>query len=624
MEKNIIYKPLSEYKTNLKLKHEENVDQLFDALIEESKVDWEANRSTVKKLRVDEAQSNYLMSSLKKQKLLRAFLIFLTVLFILAPIIFILYQVFSQSSWSFSQLGLALLIVGMILAVAGAALFIWLIVTKVNKKIGTIKGDLNTVNKNIDKLTETAWDQAKDLNVLFDWTMPTRLVEKTIPIVKMDPYFNFQRYETLINKYNLEDKSKNEMSLFVQSGEIEGNPFIMSQNFEYFPSQKDYSGALVVSWTETYTDSKGKKQTKTRSETLTAWVTKFFPDYQSNESIIYGNEAIPNLQFSRKPQAVSNLGEGKRYERAIDKKVKKLEKMSRKAIKQGDDFNVMNNTEFEALFHAIDRDNEQEFRLMFPALAQEAMKEILLDQTVGYGDDFYFFKENMLNTIIPEHLQDMDMDTNPNTYITYEIDETKELFTNYNNEYFKHFYFAMAPILSIPLYQDYKSSDHIYGFDYDAPVSPWEHESIAHNLGTENLKHPQSITEDILKVEVLEREEGYEKLLIKASGFKGIERIDYVWAMASNGSSHAVPVPWVEYLPVKKETTVVVKKLKDYSRPKFLANMNQNSDWKKYFEGYHLSTDNMMFYKNLVVFIVGEKQQDLEPKSLDDIFSNSL
>ncbi|ATZ16912.1 hypothetical protein ELUMI_v1c01870 [Williamsoniiplasma luminosum] len=624
MEKNIIYKPLSEYKTNLKLKHEENVDQLFDALIEESKVDWEANRSTIKKLRVDEAQSKYLMSSLKKQKLLRAFLIFLTVLFILAPIIFILYQVFSQSSWSFSQLGLALLIIGMILAVAGAALFIWLIVTKVNKKIETIKGDLNAVNKKIDKLTETAWNQTKDLNNLFDWTIPARLVEKTIPIVKMDPYFNFQRYDELINKYNLEDKTKNETSLFVQSGEIEGNPFVLAKNLKYFPSQKDYSGSIVVSWTEEETDSDGKTHTIVHSETLTAWVTKFFPDYELDESIIYGNEAIPNLQFSRKPQAVSNLGEGKRYEKAIDRKVKKLEKMSRKAIKQGDDFNVMNNTEFEALFHAIDRNDEQEFRLMFPALAQEAMKEILLDQTVGYGDDFYFFKDRMLNIITPEHLQRMDMNTNPKKYITYEIDQTKELFTNYNNEYFKHFYFAMAPILAIPLYQDYKSSDHIYGFDYDAPISPWEHESIAYSLGLDNLKHPLSITENILKAEVLEREKGYEKLSIKASGFQGIERIDYVWMMDSNGSSHAVPVPWVEYLPVKKETPVMVKTLSDYTRPKFLTNMEQNNDWKKYFEGYHLSNNNLLFYKNLVAFIVGEKQQDLEPKSLDDIFRNSL
>ena len=37
----------------------------------------------------------------------------------------------------------------------------------------------------------------------------------------------------------------------------------------------------------------------------------------------------------------------------------------------------------------------------------------LMDEKEGYGDDFDFDKHYMINTIMPEHLQVLDLDMNP-------------------------------------------------------------------------------------------------------------------------------------------------------------------------------------------------------------------
>lgn len=61
----------------------------------------------------------------------------------------------------------------------------------------------------------------------------------------------------------------------------------------------------------------------------------------------------------------------RQLEKYVKRETKKLEQKEEKATKNGENFTVMANNEFDALFNGDDRDNEVEFRLLFTPLAQK-------------------------------------------------------------------------------------------------------------------------------------------------------------------------------------------------------------------------------------------------------------
>ena len=79
----------------------------------------------------------------------------------------------------------------------------------------------------------------------------------------------------------------------------------------------------------------------------------------------------------------------------------------------------------------FDRDNENQFRLLFTPLAQRNIVDLVKDSP--YGDDFYFIKQNKLNTIYSHHSDNWRMLAGRNIS-SYSVDIAKELFTNYNWE----------------------------------------------------------------------------------------------------------------------------------------------------------------------------------------------
>ena len=88
--------------------------------------------------------------------------------------------------------------------------------------------------------------------------------------------------------------------------------------------------------------------------------------------MVYGNEAAPDLKFSRKPTHANELSE-KQLEKKVKRGGKLLAKRSRRAIEEGRRFTEMASTEFEVLFGAADRNDEVQFRLLFTPLAQANM-----------------------------------------------------------------------------------------------------------------------------------------------------------------------------------------------------------------------------------------------------------
>ena len=115
-------------------------------------------------------------------------------------------------------------------------------------------------------------------------------------------------------------------------------------------------------------------------------VCKPIPVYSEERFLLYGNDAVPGLTFSRSPSSLSG-GDGILH--SLHKKIVigGLKDFSRN-LEDESQFTLMANHDFEAFFHATDRNNEIDFRLLFTPLAQQQMLKLLKDKKIGFGDDF--------------------------------------------------------------------------------------------------------------------------------------------------------------------------------------------------------------------------------------------
>ncbi len=602
---NQLFEPVKLYKSELKQLHAENTKNYFEDLVKTTGVDEDANKETVKKINNTIAKIEREEKLLKKQKGIRGFLIFLTIVFGLVAAIF---------GFQFYEpvLGLELW-VNILVFVLALIIFISLIVVIVKvsntmiKRINERIADLVKIKNN---LIDEAYAQLYPLNSYYDYGISNELFEKTVPLIKMDRYFNIKRWDYLVSKYNLGEYGRNESVLIVHTGEIVGNPFVINRVLSQDVGSKTYTGSLVITWVETYY-SDGKAYTRTRSQTLTASVTKPIPIYSTDTYLIYGNEAAERLNFSRHAGNIHQKNE-KEYRHFIKKMEKEIEKEAEKSTRKGGTFNPISNLEFEAVWGAFDRDDEQQYRLLFTALAQRQLTSLLRDDTVGYGDDFDFWKRRNLNFVRPNHLRGADIADNPERYIHYDLSVSRAIFNNYNNNYFKQIFFTMAPLISIPLYQQYEPQEYIYRDIYPSYAAMWEHEEIANRFDIDLLRHPESITENILKTRVVSSGDNIDEIEITAYGFRGEPRTDYVPVHGGDGYTHQVPVHWIEYIAVSNTTNAIVKVAEENTTYQdFRKGLDPNSSWADAFKKL-VDDGHAQYSKSLIGMLVAGRLSNEE------------
>lgn len=439
----------------------------------------------------------------------------------------------------------------------GLAVYLYtLIKNKITPSIKSLDQTKKLLLEELEALIEEAWGQMKPLISQLNETVSARLSETTYPLIRLDDKFNIERFAYLSQKFGLWDNDDiNVSTLFVQSGEINGNPFCFFKTLNHYMSQKTYEGSMVIHWTERYLDRENKWQTRSRSQTLRASVTKPFPDYYNDTYLVYGNEAAPNLVFKRSKSKANELNE-RQLEKHVKSKSKEIDKLMRKKIEKGENFTSMGNTEFEVLFGAENRNNEVEFRLLFTPMAQREMLNLIKDKNVGWGDNFSFNKHYMLNIIGAEHLKGIDISGDINNYIDYDLVKMRSKFNDYNNLYFKSVYFAFAPLLAISLYQDYKPQEFIYRNIYRQRFSNFEHERIVNNMKDANFAPSNSVTNNVLKTRFLDNSLRGENVIVTAYGFRSVARTAYVRVRGGDGNYHDVPVDWTEYIPVSNITNI--------------------------------------------------------------------
>lgn len=543
-----LHQPLDSYKNIYKDLHNKHVNDMLDSLVLDSKIDIQANKLTVKDIRLKEKNRDNVAKTIRNNRSLRSFLIFLIVILV-GVIIYAIYQLtLAPNTLSYILIPSSLLL---------SILFIYLISKKINPKIKILVKDKEAIVKKLEELFKEAWTQMQPLNDLFYEGMSQELFQKTVPLIKMDQMFDSKRLDYLVNKFGLDDLNVLDRStLYVQSGEIKGNPFYIAEDLVHKMGTKTYSGSITITYTST-SRVNGRTVTTTHTQVLTATVEKPYPFYTDQSYLVYGNEAAPDLMFSRVDSDAEHMSE-KQIDKHVDKTIKKLEKKSRKSVNQGTNYTVFGNSEFEVLFGATNRNHEVQFRLLFTPLAQTELLKLMKEKTLGFGDDFDFIKHKKINIIVPEHLATIKLDMSPSYYTSYDYEDIKKKFVEYQNAYFRHIYFAFAPVLSIPLYQQTVTQEYLYKDLYTSYVSFFEHEHVVNSMDVNKFRHEESATRNILKTKVVRSSDHKDVIQVTAYGYKSVPRVDYVSRLGRDGRMHVIPVPWNEYIPVDKQTNVEI------------------------------------------------------------------
>ena len=593
-----VYEPLALYRDRFKTEYAEAATAFFEELVQRSGVDGDANAATVADIRAFDKQIGEADSSRSGWKTLRM----LTVLLVIVAVIGV---VFFTLSVACPEMELPQVINGTWAAVCAAVTVggIALILRVLTPAIRTLDEHLRTLNDARAVKLQEAWAQLAPLNRLYEWDMIARLIQKTVPRLALDPFFSHARLAELRASFGWDDSFNADKSvIFAQSGEINGNPFVFAETLNFAWGTETYHGSLRISWQERVRDSDGKTRWVTRSETLHASVTKPAPKYARDKFIVYGNEAAPDLTFSRSPSSLSGSDGGMLDSWRMKRTVKKLENLSRN-LDDNSGYTIVANREFAALFHATDRNNEVQYRLLFTPLAQQQMVALLRDKAVGFGDNFTFIKSRKVNIVWPAHLAGLDITAAPSLFSNYDLEAARRFFNAYSNDYFRAFYFALAPLLTIPLYQQHRSHADIYKDVYGKTASFWEHEAIANFHGQAALKHPASVTENILKTRVTRTngaDGGYSEIAVTASGFRAEHRTDYVRKFGGDGKTHSVPVHWIEYLPVERTSALVVRETEGLTLQDFDQQAAENPDWQNFFRRIGSDSQRAFFRRSIL------------------------
>ena len=530
----MVFNPLQDYENNLKAAHEASTGQRFEALTQSSGINVEENRASVKEYDAQKAKSDQLQGKVSGLKGLRVALIVGIVLAAVAAVVGFLLE-------------MPLLGIGAIVVAIGLLLVILLLL---NPKI---KNEAKLLEEELAKtlqLLQICREQMAALNALVSMEDGLDLVEKTLPSLKFQPNYALLQEKDMLQNYDFPEYDDQERSILdTLCGTYNGNPFLFETHLQHTMGTETYHGSLTIRWTERYTDSKGHRRTRTRSQTLHASVTKPKPFYSTETKLYYGAQASPDLSFSR-----LNLHHEDKTERqlkaTIRKGEKKLQDMEEDALEKNKSFTGMANTQFEVLFGALNRNHETQFRLLFTPLAQTNMVDLILSET-GYGDDFDFYKRSRMNTIVSEHIQGRSLRLDARKLCSHSYDICKENFLRENAEYFRSLYFDLAPLLAIPAYQD----PPVHSLDplppYEPQYSVREYEVLANAMDASLVCHPKTKTQSILKTVHTAVEDDCSTVSVTAYSYDMLPRTDFVPKLGGDGRIHSVPVHWQEYVPLQ-------------------------------------------------------------------------
>ena len=546
------FNPVKFYNTVGKKEFSDNAEAYFEELTKKSNIDVDENKATVKKIKSLEEKLNNLSKKLNILRGFTAFFIVLCVVSFIVAAIGIVMLVYDGDLLT----GVLMIVFGILCGIG----FILLIVLYFNKQIKNNSKIEESLKKEYNTQLLIAKNQLAPLINSFTFKDFVNVVNKTNNNFTFDDQLEPEKLLMLDNLFNFNPKLTDNDSLFeVESGNIEKNPFIRLLILEEVTRDKVYTGTRVVSWVVTVSNGKGGTYTTTRTQTLVAHYSAPAAFYGKCSYVIYGNEAAPDLKFSRNPSGYNyNKGE-KDLKKFIKSRSKTIQDKYSDSMSKGGSFTPISNMEFESLFYALDRNNEQQYRLLFTPLAQRNLVDLISKET-PYGDDFSFQKFKKLNIVSCKHSQ-TKISMNLDQYIGYwDYEVLKNDYLSEMNKEHTSLYFDLAPLLCIPLYQ--MSEPSVFNpMENLTHISIYEAEAFVNHMKEELFIHPDAKTPQILKLNFINSKNNTDVFEVCSYAFDKIQRIAEVPVVAGNGSTYLVPVVWYEYIPVSRTTKVAIAKI---------------------------------------------------------------
>ncbi|MDR2828248.1 MAG: hypothetical protein LBV51_02375 [Acholeplasmatales bacterium] len=544
-QENYIYDPDEKYKNEYKQLFLKNCTAFFDDLVKNSNIDVEKNIYTNKKITEYISIVDKLDNMNDKLKSNSKFLLTLIILFSIG--IFLDVVIFVLSSESF-VLVFILLLVFFISGIVGFSLIRNI---TIKNKMATTSYEHGVSSGILNDLKKEAADQLVPLNALYKWGMTKKIIEQTVPIIKLNDIFDIKMYDYLKSKYYLDTFIENDKTITqILSGNIIDNPFVIVKTLIKTMGTKTYYGSITVTWTSCHTDSKGNTVYTQNSQVLSASVTEPCPYYTNGSYVVYANESAPNLTFTKLPSNAPLMSD-KKLEHFVKKEEKAINNIARKGVGTASNFTPTGNPKFDAVFKTTSRNNEIEYRLLFTPLSQTAMVNLILNNWDIYKPDFYFRKDKMLNYIKFETLEKIDLVDAPKKFKSSSVLESKNKFISYNTTYFKLLYYCLAPLLTIPLYQHQRPQEYKYSTKYKCNISPWEREALGNYAIRRFKKLSESDTYCINKTKITSKDDTTDIIEITSYGFTTEKMVTHFTKMANDGNYHDIPVYWTKYNPIE-------------------------------------------------------------------------
>lgn len=541
-DESALLEPGNAYQSRYRDEFQKNVAAYLDRLVTDSHMDVAANQKAAEAYRTQTALAAALEKKVRRVRVGKGLLLSLGIVCLLlcAPVAY-------QGSWA----------IAVPLGVLGVAALV-LTFTAMRRALQKRQTALEAARQAAKEAYRQAMGTIAPFLDLLDNGVTKRLVQMTVPTLVLDPNFNMKRYDYLSGKYGYPEQDGADTSTVgILSGEIVGNPFVFERKLQQTWAKMTYTGSLEIKWTEYHRDGNGKMVAEHHSETLHASITRSAPDYHYRNCLVYGNDAAPDLVFSRTKTHVEAMSE-KKQKSFVKSRTKKIYKQKKTQMASG--FTALGNAEFDALFGAFDRNNEPQFRLLFTPLAQKNLLS-LMRETSPYGDDFDFRKDRCINVLESDHLQKWNLNIDTEQYSSYDLALCKKAFMELNSAYFQSLYFDFAPLLSIPLYQQMKPKEYIYQIAYPRNYTVREAEVLANRIGDQGLVSANAATPAIFKTKFESKKGKADYVQIAAHAFKGVPRVEYVSVYGGDGRWHKVPVHWTEYLPVTKNSRMRLEAL---------------------------------------------------------------
>jgi hypothetical protein len=143
----------------------------------------------------------------------------------------------------------------------------------------------------IERKKAEGFTQMAPLNRLYTWDMMLKMIERTVPEIKFDPYLTEEKLEDLKSRPGWDFSFCDDKSMvFALSGTANGYPFAFGQYLEMEWGEYEYIGSEEVSWSEWERDSEGKREKVRRTSKIYAEIKKPIPVYTEKILLVYGED----------------------------------------------------------------------------------------------------------------------------------------------------------------------------------------------------------------------------------------------------------------------------------------------------------------------------------------------